>query len=101
MAELHLYYNITRFNDEDWNALIKDEIFCPLITTNIAPEKIMIVAGKHDDEINSDDLKHFAELKGINNFVLEDAGHISPSKISGSLFNKIFNFFEIKYTAFK
>jgi len=82
-----------RFRPEEWEKLIHDDLYCPLKDTKLPSYKIMIVAGKNDDQIMFSDLKQYAVDNGINNYLVEDTGHITPSRVSQDLFAKIILFF--------
>ncbi len=87
------FLNEYRFNLEQWEKLIHDELYCPLKETKLPSHKIMLVAGKDDEQIMFSDLKQYAVDKGINNYLLEDTGHITPSRVGQDLFAKIILFF--------
>lgn len=84
--------NDYRFDMAEWEKLVRDELYCPLRETKPPATKIMVVAGKDDDQIMADDLKQYAGEKGIK-YLLEDTGHITPSRVSENLFAKILTFF--------
>lgn len=85
-----------RFRPEEWEKLIHDDLYCPLKETKLPSHKIMLVAGKNDDQIMFSDLKQYAVDKGINNYLVEETGHITPSRVSQDLFAKIILFFNKK-----
>ncbi len=54
--------------------------------------KILIIAGKNDDEISEKDIKKFGKLKNIK-VNMHDLGHITLSKIPSFILKEILEFF--------
>lgn len=83
-----------RYKREGWDKLIGDQILSPLKLTTLPPHKIMLVAGKEDKQININDLAEYSKKYSIQNFLIIDNGHLTPSRIDEALLSKIIEFFE-------
>jgi esterase/lipase len=82
-----------RFDDHDWEILLNDNIQNPASKISINPEKILILAGKNDDQINYSDIVEFAMDQDISNIIIEECGHITPNKINDGQISRIAEFF--------
>lgn len=85
-----------RFRDSQWNELISDVLYSPLRDMSISPDKVLIIAGKDDDQVIYTDIQDFAADKGILNIDIENTGHITISRITKEQCIRISDFFNSK-----
>lgn len=85
--------NNYRFDDQDWSRLVDDNLRYLGFSLLVDPVKLMILAGKDDEQIDCLEIKSFAEKNNIVNFHVLNTGHISPSKVDGAQLEIIENFF--------
>ncbi len=85
-----------RFSYTQWGKLISDSLYSPITDMSILPGNVLLIAGKNDDQIMYTEIQKFATDKGILNVKIEDAGHITFSKITEGLQEIISGFFNSK-----
>lgn len=81
-----------RFDSKNWQKLIKDEIWNLKDSKIRDPFKILIIAGKNDNQIKESDIIEFGKRNNISVRIF-DLGHISLSKITEPILNEILDFF--------
>lgn len=82
-----------RFNSEDWNNLIEDNLL--KLDQIEDPFKILVITGKNDNEIKERDIVEFGENNNIK-VKIYNLNHISLSKIPRKMLIEITNFFSEK-----
>jgi esterase/lipase len=85
-----------RFTDTQWGKLISDSLYSPITDMSISPSNVLLIAGKSDDQIMYTEIQKFATDNGILNVEIEDAGHITFSRITERLQERISGFFNSK-----
>lgn len=81
-----------RYKREDWVNMTKGLIFNP--PQEIEKDKgkdILVVYGQQDMEIDFKKIENYTERNNIKKICLKDEGHLSFSKISQEIWNKVFN----------
>lgn len=86
--------NDYRFEYSNWSLLINDKIEKNESVLTSQPDKVMIVAGRNDDQIDINEIVQFSKSRDIK-LDIEDVGHITFSKISEEIMIKILKFFDI------
>lgn len=83
-----------RFDDKNWLDMVKGRLFNPpqLIGDSKYFNKIFIIYGLEDKEINPNKIKKYCETNKIRNLSLADLGHISFSKIDDIIMDYILGF---------
>ncbi len=80
------------FNHEDWNALVNDRLWNLDHTSYKKPENILVIAGKKDNQVKSNDISDFCQKHHIN-IVWQSTSHITLSKIPPTTLRHILHFF--------
>ncbi|MFH0803728.1 MAG: YqiA/YcfP family alpha/beta fold hydrolase [Candidatus Tagabacteria bacterium] len=85
-----------RFDNSNWKKMIKGEIFNPPQELKLKKEtsmKILILYDKSDESVDYKKIKDYSSKNGIKTIETENIGHLSFSKLSDEIKNKIIDWF--------
>jgi pimeloyl-ACP methyl ester carboxylesterase len=77
-----------RFGKKDWLKLVSGRILKPAEINNAKKEKILIFLDKLDREVDYKKIYRFAETNGLKTIQVSNLGHLSFSKLKGSLLKR-------------
>jgi len=85
------FYNEYNFSPERFNDLTNDQITSPINQYKLDPNKVLLIGGQKDEEIDINDIKSFSEQNNIKHLGF-NTGHITFSRISYDILEAIKDF---------
>lgn len=82
-----------RFEFSDWLLLVNDKLIKNNDISTLKPEKVMIISGSIDDQIDINEIIEFSKIRNLK-LLIENTGHITLSRISEEILIKIMSFFD-------